>query len=128
MSILFTALLALALHLVLGWAWTLGAGVAAGLWAGQRGWLIGAAGVALEWAALVVYNVVVAPEAITRMARTMGEVMGNLPGFVTVLATVLIGALLGALGGYLGGQIRRLARSFQRQPARQSRGGGPGAA
>lgn len=114
MKTLATFALALALHLLLGWAWTLGAGIVGGAWAARRGWLVGAAGVALGWAALVVYNFIAAPDATVRMARTMGGLLGNLPGVVTVLATVLIGAALGAAGGFVGQQARRLFRTADR--------------
>ena len=111
-----TFALALALHLTLGWAWTLGAGLAGGAWAGRRGWLTGAAGVALGWAALVAYHFAAAPGATVRMARTVGGLLGNLPGFATVLATVLIGAALGAAGGLVGQQLRRLFWTADRGP------------
>jgi len=105
---LATILLALAVHLTLGWAWTLAAGIAGGAWARQRGWLVGLVGVAAAWAALVAYNFAIAPDATVRMARTVGGLIGNLPGVAVVGATVLIGAVLGALGGVLGQQARRL--------------------
>ncbi len=111
MKILTTAIVALALHLTLGWAWTLGAGIAGGAWAVRRGWLVGAAGVALEWAALVGYNLIVAAGPVRELARVLGGLLGNLPGWVVVLLTVLLGAALGALGGFIGTQAARLLRT-----------------
>lgn len=116
MKTLATAMLSVLLHLALGWAWTLGAGLVGGAWAGRRGWLVGAGGVALGWAALVAYGFAAAPDATVRMARTVGGLFGNLPGAVAVLATVLIGALLGAAGGFAGQQARRLFRGVKRGP------------
>ena len=110
MKSLVTFVIALALHLTLGWAWTLGAGLIGGLWARRRGWLVGLIGVTLDWSVLLVYNVAVAPDATVRMARTVGALLGNLPGVATVLATVLVGAGLGALGGFTGQQLRRHVR------------------
>lgn len=116
MKILATALLSLVLHLALGWAWTLGAGLVAGFWAGPRGWLIGAAGVGLGWAALIGYNFVRAPAAVGQMAETMGGLLGNLPAAALVAVTLLLGALLGMAGGGLGTQLRAL-RSRERTMA-----------
>ncbi|MDX1545633.1 MAG: hypothetical protein R3247_01515 [Rhodothermales bacterium] len=100
----------MALHLVLGWAWTLGAGIAAGLWAGPRGWLLGGAGVGMAWGALVLYNYAVAAEPVGQMASTMGGILGGMPGAATLGLTLLVGILLGAAGGGVGTQLRRLAR------------------
>lgn len=108
MKILLTLIIALILHLTLGWAWTSLAGVVGGFWAGRRGWLVGAAGVALDWAVLVAYNFVVAAGPVQRMTSTVGGLLGNLPGVTIVLLTVLVGAVLGALGGLVGAQARRL--------------------
>lgn len=121
-----TAALALALHLVLGWAWTVVAGFAAGFWVvlrapaggslGRHGWLVGTLGVGIEWAALVLYNFIVAGGAIGRMVHTVGGLLGNLPGFAVVLLTVLLGAVLGAVGGLAGAQAARLfSKSEQRR-------------
>ena len=105
MKIIATFLLSLTLHLTLGWAWTLAAGLAGGFWAVRRGWLVGLLGVGLGWAALVGYNAVVAGPAVRQMTTTVGGLLGNLPGFAVVIATVLIGAVLGALGGAAGTQL-----------------------
>ena len=114
MRIIATFLLSLALHLLMGWAWTLAAGLAGGFWAMRRGWLVGLLGVGLDWAALVGYNSVVAGPPVRQMATTVGELLGNLPGFAVVIATVLIGAVLGALGGAAGTQLAFLFRTTDR--------------
>ncbi|PSQ98838.1 MAG: hypothetical protein BRD48_05940 [Bacteroidetes bacterium QS_9_68_14] len=120
MKTLATFLLALAVHLTLGWAWTLAAGIAGGAWARQRGWLVGLVGVAAAWAALVAYNFAAAPNATTRMARTVGALLGNLPGWATVLATVLMGALLGTTGGFIGQQSGALWEAWTADDRRQT--------
>lgn len=107
--IVATATLALVLHLTLGWAWTLAAGLAGGAWARRRGWLVGTLGVTLGWAVLVAYNFVVAGAAVQTMTSTVGGLLGNMPGVAVVAATVFIGGLLGLLGGVLGGTLRRIA-------------------
>ncbi len=108
MKLLATAILALLLHVLLGWAWTILAGMAVGLWIGRRGWLVGGIGVGLSWLGLVLYNVVVAPGPVGRMAETLGGILGNLPGPLVVALTVLIGGLLGAVGGAVGTQVSLL--------------------
>lgn len=110
LQIVMTALAAFVLHLVLGWAWTLLAGVGAGVWAGRRGWRVGGVAVGLEWLVLVGYNYVVAPAETGAMLETMGGIVGNMPGFAIVAISLLIGVLLGALGGLIGTQLRRLVR------------------
>lgn len=109
MKILLVIILSVALHLTLGWAWTLGAGVVGGLWAFRGGWWVGALGVMLGWGALVVWNVLVASEPVGRMLTAFGGLVGNVPGWGVVAATVLLGGVIGALGGAIGTQLRGLA-------------------
>jgi hypothetical protein len=92
----------------MGWAWTVGAGVLGGLWLGQGGWGVGAFGVGVEWAALIVYNYLAAPEAVPTMVDTMGGILGNMPGAAVVACTLCIGLMLGAIGGAIGTHLRRL--------------------
>jgi len=101
---------ALVVHLVLGWAWTLGAGVLGGFIARQWGWLVGTLGVALDWAALVGYNYAVAPAATQTMTDTMGGIIGNTSGMAVVAGTILLGTLLGGLGGVAGALARQVVR------------------
>jgi hypothetical protein len=100
--------LALALHLVLGWVWTPIAGMVAGFWVGRRGWVAGMAAAGLSWSLLVLYSFVAAPRATAEMASVFGGILGNLPGAAVVGMTLLIGGLLGALGGLAGSSIARL--------------------
>ncbi len=108
MKLLATAILALLLHLLLGWMWTMLAGIAVGVWIGRRGWLVGGIGVGLSWLGLVLYNFVVAAGPVGRMTDTLGGILGNLPGPLIVALTVLIAGLLGAVGGAVGTQISLL--------------------
>lgn len=109
-KLLVIALLALVLHILLGWAWTIGAGVAAGLWIGRGGWHLGAASVGMEWLVIVGYDFIVAPRAVHLMTANLGSLLGNLPFFVVVALTLLIGALLGMVGGAAGTQLARILR------------------
>lgn len=111
LRVLLVALASLLVHLVLGWAWTLGAGVLAGVWSVRRGWLVGATGVGLGWAAWVGYSAVVAPTSVGALLDILSGLFGNIPGALVVVCTVLIGALLGGLGGVIGTHSVRLFRS-----------------
>jgi hypothetical protein len=106
--ILVTAVVSLLLHLVLGWAWTLGAGLVGGALVDRRGWLVGAAGVALGWGALVAYSALVAPESVGALLDILGGLFGNIPRALVVVCTVFAGALLGGLGGILGTAARQV--------------------
>ncbi len=110
MLLIAAAVLAVLLHLILGWPWTILAGVAAGVWKGRGGWRVGALGVGLGWLVFVVYDYLVAADAVAEMTRVMGGLLGNLPGFVVVVVTLVIGLVLGALGGAVGTQAAALAR------------------
>jgi hypothetical protein len=113
LHIVAVAASALLLHLTLGWAWTLGAGVLGGAVAPSRGWIVGTLGVTIGWALLVGYNFVVAPEATQTMADTMGGIIGNTPGIAIVAGTILLGALLGGLGAAAGTFARQAIRPAQ---------------
>ena len=105
MKIAVAFILALILHLLLGWAWTILAGVVVGVWQGRGGWLVGGIGVGASWLTLVLYNVIVATEPVGRMTDTLGGILGNLPGIAVIIITMLIGVLLGLVGGGLGTQL-----------------------
>lgn len=106
--VIFTAALSLLLHLVLGWAWTLGAGILGGVLAERHGWMVGAAGVGVGWMALVGYSSAVAPGATGALLDILSGLFGNIPAILVVVCTVFIGVLLGALGGVLGTTGRAL--------------------
>ncbi len=101
-----TFVLALALHLTLGWAWTPLAALAGGAWSRRAGGgaLTGALGVGLAWAALVAYNAAVAYAPTALLAHTVGGLLG-VPGGATFALTALLGATLGALAGLAGGLL-----------------------
>jgi hypothetical protein len=109
-TLLLTALLSVAAPLMLGWEWTVLAGIVGGLVSQRRsGWLVGGGGAALGWAALVVYTAAVAPASLRVLADTLSSLAGNIPGAALVGLTVLLGGLLGALGGGIGSVLRSLA-------------------
>lgn len=116
MAVLVTALLSIAVHLMLGWKWTVFAGTIGGLVA-QRfsGWLVGAGGVALGWGAFVVYTAAVAPASLLVMVDTLATLAGNIPGEAMVGLTVLLGGLLGALGGGIGSVLRPFVETRRSQ-------------
>ena len=108
MRIIITFVLAVVLHLLLGWPWTLLAGIIGGFWAVRRGWLVGLLGVGLGWLALMAYHYIVDARATRLMTEQVGGIVGNMPGVAIVALTLLIGLLLGALGGAIGTQARHL--------------------
>lgn len=117
MRIVLTTVLSLVLHLTLGWAWTLGAGILGGALADRNGWFVGAAGVSLGWSAIAVYSIAVAPASSQILLDVLGQLAGNIPGAVIVAITVLLGALLGGLGGIIGTQLTGLTGEEAPDPA-----------
>jgi hypothetical protein len=109
MALLLTALLSVGAHLALGWEWTVLAGVVGGMASRPTwGWLVGAGGTALGWAALVVYSAWIAPASFRVLLDTIASLAGNIPGEALVGMTVFLGGLLGALGGAIGALFRLL--------------------
>lgn len=111
LKVLVVTSVSLVLHLALGWAWTLAAGVAAGLWVGHGGWHLGSTSVGTGWLILIIYDFGVDARAVKLMTQTVGSILGNMPFLVIVALTLLIGALLGAVGGAAGTQLNMLIRS-----------------
>jgi hypothetical protein len=118
MIFLASLIVALALHVLLGWPWSILGGAVAGFASARTGWLVGAVAVGLSWSILVTYNFAVAPAEISRFLAITGGVLGNMSGPLVVVVTVSIGALLGLLGGTIGGLANRLYSevSTRRQP------------
>lgn len=114
--ILLVGVLALTLHLLLGWHWALGASFVAGIVTPRHGWFIGAAGTALAWAGLVLYAFWADPESTRVLLDALGALAGNIPGSAIVALTVGLGALLGGLGGAIGTLSRPYFESALRAP------------
>lgn len=102
MAVIPVALLSILLHWGLGWEATVLAGIAGGAWSARGRWFVGAAGVALGWAAFVVYTAAAAPAAFRVLLDTVGALAGNIPGEAVVGLTVFLGGVLGGLGGGIG--------------------------
>lgn len=96
---------AIILHLFLGWAWSIGGGIAAGMYCRRRAWLAGGIAVGLGWALFVAHAFIVAPEPTIRLLAIMGAMFGGLPGALIPVITVLVGGLLGVAGGALGASM-----------------------
>jgi len=105
-----TAVAALLLHVLLGWAWSALASVGGGYFSGKRGWIVGGGGLFASWAAITCFRVVQAPAQVSEMARVVAGLAGDLPAFITYLLTLFIGILLGIAGGFLGSSIAALKR------------------
>lgn len=107
-AIVLAIVLCIALHVLLGWAFTvLGAASGAAL-ANRRGWMVGLVGGAASWLLLATWSRTVDAAAVDEMLRVVGAILGNLPGVAVFLATVAIGAVLGLAGGWLGAATRNL--------------------
>jgi len=116
-TLILTAALSTGLHLVFGWAWTLGAGVLGGLLRPSRGPAVGALGVGGAWTGLLGYTFFVAPASTAILLDVLAGLLGrNTPDALIVFITIFFGVTLGALGGTIGSQLRRLFRS--QEPAR----------
>ena len=100
-AILVGTLLSLVTHLVLGWAWTMLAGLVAGFLVERRRWLAGGLAVGLAWGLLIAHSFAVAPAPTWRMITFTGSLFGGLPGPVVPIATVLIGVAFGTVGSLL---------------------------
>ncbi len=95
------AALSLAIHVILGWAWTLLAGLVAGFFAKRLHGLAGGLAVGLAWSMLIVYSFAVAGAPTGRMITVTGYIFGGLPSVLVLVATLLIGVILGTAGGLL---------------------------
>lgn len=113
MIFLASLLVALVVHVLLGWPWSILGGAVAGFASSRTGWIVGAAAVGFSWALLILYNFAVAPPEMARFLRITGGLLGNMSGSMVVGVTVLMGVLIGLLGGAIGGLIRSLARDVQ---------------
>ena len=109
MRVLLCAAVTIAIHLLLGWEWTILGGLLCGWLLPERGGWWGMAAVGGAWAVLVAFNGLAAPGPVGSMLQTTGTILGNLPAWLVVVLTVLIGILLGGLGGAIGSRLTRLA-------------------
>lgn len=96
----------MALHLLLGWAWSMGGGIIVGLYNPRRAWLWGGISVGLDWALFVLHAFIVAAEPTWRLTDILGAMFGNIPGALIPFMTVFVGILIGIAGGSLGSSIQ----------------------
>lgn len=115
MIFLGALLLSLALHVVLGWPWSILGGVAAGMASTKTGWLVGTFSVGISWALLVLYNFVVAPVETSRFLTVTGGLFGNMSGPMLVVVTVSLGLILGLLGGVVGSLLRSIVAELNQR-------------
>lgn len=116
-GILIVAISTLILHLLIGWMWGVLGAVLGGWLIGEKGWIVGSIGVAIAWAAIIIYSYLQASYQVAEMARVIGELIGGLPPFTTYALTVLLGGLLGLFGGAVGSSLSAL-RSARRSTIR----------
>lgn len=109
LAIIISCILALALHVVLGWPWSIIGGVAAGWLAPAGGWWRGGVAVGTAWLLLIGYNLLVAAGPVREMHRVAASIAGDLPGWTIPVLSVLVGLLIGSAGGLVGSSLRRVA-------------------
>lgn len=107
--LLISCIVALALHVVLGWPWSILGGLAAGWLEPRGGWWRGALAVGSAWLILIGYNVLAAAGPVREMHRVVASVAGNLPAWTIPVLSVFVGLSLGAAGGLVGTSLRRVA-------------------
>jgi len=109
MSLAIGVVVALALHLMVGWVLSPLGAVAAAWWRNRgTGILLGTIVLVASWGSVIVYSFAVAPTETAEMTRVISSIVGFGPGFITVLLTALVAALLGAAGGGVGAALRRV--------------------
>jgi hypothetical protein len=100
------------LHLLIGWEWTIAAGVLAGALAPETGGRSGLISVGAAWGGILLWSLLAAPDASAVLLDVLGGLVGgNTPGAAIVALTLVFGALLGLAGGFAGSQARLLAMS-----------------
>ncbi|MEO1076239.1 MAG: hypothetical protein AAFX41_09785 [Bacteroidota bacterium] len=102
-----TATVALTLHVILGWTWSVLAAVLGGFVMGRGGSVVGALGLVLPRAGLVLWNLAVYGPEMARMTEAIGSLLGGLPSFVVPLLTLVTALVLGTLGGLTGASLRK---------------------
>lgn len=110
LSLLVGVLISLAAHLTLGWMASVAGPLVAGFLAGKRSAWTGCVTQTVAWAALMTWNVAVAPQESLNMMETLAGLLGGMPAIVTPLLTLLIAALTGLAAGWLGGSFRNKER------------------
>lgn len=108
---MIAAPLSAVLHLLIGWEWTIAAGVMAGVLAPETGGRSGLLAVGASWGGVLLWSLLAAPDASAVLLDVLGGLVGgNTPGAAIVALTLAFGALLGLTGGLAGSQARLLAQ------------------
>ncbi|MBT8399655.1 MAG: hypothetical protein KJO98_04200 [Rhodothermia bacterium] len=103
-----SGVIALVVHVLLGWPWSILGGVAAGWLAPRGGWWRGALAVGMAWLILIGYNFIVANGPVREMHRVVAGVAGDLPGWTIPGLSLFVGILIGAAGGLVGTSLARV--------------------
>lgn len=118
MKTILITLLALILHLTLGWQWSIVAAAVGGYWQGQGGWRVGLIALTVSWLLLLVWNYLVAPNATSKVFGVMSGIFGGLPSFAFPLFVLLWAALIGAIGGAIGTYLKHAIKPPSRYVSR----------
>jgi MFS-type transporter involved in bile tolerance (Atg22 family) len=112
-AVLFAALLALILHLLLGWQFAVLGAILGGYLSPASGWKTGLTALFAIWCGLMLWNYFMAPQSIQTLFSTMSGILGGLPSFAFPMLTLLVASVLGALGGSFGAQLAQKRTSLQ---------------
>ena len=99
-----------AIHLFLGWEWTILGGILCGWLVSDRAWLKGAIAVGGAWGVQILIDWLAAPGPVGTMLHTVGQILGNMPAALVVGVTIAIGCLLGYFGGLIGSLIKGIGQ------------------
>ena len=99
--------LSVAAHLAFGWMASMVGPVAAGLMMNKRAAITGSVVQIVSWAALIAWNVAVAPKESLNLMETLSGLLGGMPAVVVPVLTLALAGLTGFAGGWLGGSIRK---------------------
>ena len=110
-TLLVGLLVALAAHLLMGWAWSVLGPLSAGFLSMKRGAWNGLVVLVLAWGGIMAWNVAAASQESLNMMETLGGLLGGMPALVVPVATLLIAARLGAVAGWLGHSLKPRKKS-----------------
>lgn len=118
-AILIGIVVAVLLHLTLGWTWTIAGAVLAGYLAHRGGWWVGLLTLLFGWGGLLLTFTLLDRASVVGTMDVMGGILGGVPGVLVVVAPLLIASVLGALGGGAGSALSILRHG--EQPIRRFR-------
>ena len=100
--LLVTVGIALVIHALFGWPFSIIGAIIAGAWYTERPVLGGMVTLMVSWGSMMAYTTIIAPTETKAMNDVMGAFLGDIPGFAVYFVVFTIAAVLGGLGGWIG--------------------------